>query len=210
MFEQTRNLKEYGSVMAEYPRKPFTRCYWLNPGRILAGELPTSPDPVKAVEKLQGLLDAGIRTIISLQEEHEMSYFFNLSRAKRREDPAFNSFPDYSQFIRKIAERQKLKIDCLRYPIRDMGIPDRSLMKVILETIDTSVNDNRPVYFHCYAGLGRTGMVAGCWLSDQEAFHRQDPLKRLDQIRHEQGMSEYGQSPQTREQMKFVMQWNRK
>lgn len=196
--------------MAEYPKKPFARCYWLNPGRILAGELPTSPDPVEAVEKLQGLLDAGIRTIISLQEENEMSFFFNLSRAKKKTDPAISAFPDYSQFVRKMAERQKIKIDCLRYPIRDMGIPERSMMKVILETIENSVNDNRPVYFHCYAGLGRTGTVAGCWLSDQEAYHRQDPLKILDRIRYEQGLSGDGQSPQTGEQRNFVMQWNRR
>jgi len=46
------------------------------------------------------------------------------------------------------------------YPITDFGIPDNiESFDGLITTIINSMNRNRPVCVHCFAGIGRTGLV---------------------------------------------------
>ena len=44
---------------------PFPRSYWVIPGLLLAGAYPGAKDANEAEEKLSGLLNVGIRKILS-------------------------------------------------------------------------------------------------------------------------------------------------
>lgn len=45
-----------------------------------------------------------------------------------------------------------------RSPIRDVSVPTHEEMDEILNLIEDSLAKNKPIYFHCWGGVGRTGM----------------------------------------------------
>ncbi len=56
----------------------------------------------------------------------------------------------------------------LRKPIRDHGVPDSAeRMQEILDALDRALADGRCIYLHCRAGIGRTNVVAGCWIANR-------------------------------------------
>lgn len=58
---------------AHSERTPFPRCYWVVPGKPIAGCYPGSDDEDQAKVKLRGLLDAGIRHVTNLTESNEVN-----------------------------------------------------------------------------------------------------------------------------------------
>lgn len=50
-------------------------------------------------------------------------------------------------------------IQCLWFPIRDMGAPSLQDTATLLAALDTHLQQNKAVAFHCHAGLGRTGTM---------------------------------------------------
>ena len=52
-------------------QKPFPQSYWVREGLLCAGHYPGAIDLKERTEKLTGLLDCGIRRIISLIPSHE-------------------------------------------------------------------------------------------------------------------------------------------
>jgi protein-tyrosine phosphatase len=107
-------------------------------------------------------------------------------------------FPHYDETLRSLAEEVGVVAAFDRMPIRDMSIPTDDDMEKILDLIDTSIQDDRPVYIHCLGGLGRTGTVVGCYLARHglarglEALDRIDFLRRYTEALHRP-------SPETRE-----------
>ena len=57
--------------MTEILKVPFNRSYWVVPGKLLAGCYPGSEDAIEEERKLKGLIQAGIRHVISLMEPQE-------------------------------------------------------------------------------------------------------------------------------------------
>ena len=90
--------------------RPIEQCYWIVPGRFLAGEYPRNVDERSSPEKIDALLRAGVTTFIDLTEESELH--------------------PYSGLMGTGASHR-------RFPIRDRSVPKSLEATVaILDTID--------------------------------------------------------------------------
>ena len=166
--------------------KPFKNSYWLVPNKILAGEVPVSGDESSTRIKIESLLDAGIRLFINLLYDEPF---------------------EYTRLLTDVSKERGISCDYLHFPIVDMAVPDYEVMNHILDAIDQSIAEKRPVYYHCYAGLGRTGLVSCCWLARHEKLPANEIFELLNKIRKEQNHMEYWDSPQSQSQYDFVYNW---
>ena len=167
-------------------QRPHNNCYWLLPGLLLAGEYPAARGINESTRKLSAIVSAGIRHFIDLTERRDLVLDYEALLTRQfTEDP-----PGYD-----------------RYAIPDMGIPDTHLTNSILDRIDGLIKEGRPVYVHCWGGVGRTGTIAGCWL----VRHGLSGDQALAEIaRHWQLMEKrdrYPRSPETEMQAYYVQRW---
>ena len=87
------------------------------------------------------------------------------------------------KFLRRLATQQNDRITHLRFPIPDGGTPSVDRMRSILDAIDLSLVANRPVYVHCFGGMGRTGSTTCCWLLRHRLALPDNVLSLLTQLR---------------------------
>ena len=153
----------------------------------MAGEYPGAPTEDEARVKLAGLLDIGIRSFIDLTETP---------------DP----LEPYENLLNEVASSKGVDVVYKRIPIRDMSIPTKGRMLEILGRIESELAAGRPVYFHCWGGIGRTGTVSGCWLV--EKGHGCDEALALIRQLRQSTPDGWKESPQTHEQVAFVRKWN--
>lgn len=172
---------------------PFSRSYWVVPGKFLAGEYPSAPDSHAEYIKLKALLSCGIRHCINLTEVGEIN---------------INGIPlrSYSETVKQIAGEQNLHATCSQFPIRDLNIPSIETMKRILDTIDASIESDNPVYIHCLGGIGRTGTVVGCYLLRHGLATRTNVFDIIEKLRINDPTS-YIRSPESEIQQHFVQNW---
>ena len=159
---------------------PFPQSYWVMPGRLLAGEYPRNIDDPSSRQKIGSLLSCGVKVFIDLTEEHEglLPYASLLTGAMYR---------------------------C--FPIRDVSVPiNKESTIVILDAIDSHLAQEELVYIHCWGGIGRTGLIVGCWL----ARHGSGGSEALNQLRtfwRQCSKSAYRTSPETAEQEQYILNW---
>jgi protein-tyrosine phosphatase len=79
-------------------------------------------------------------------------------------DKYYNEFAPYEPELKKTAAALNVEVTLKRYPIKDYGIAARDTIKEILDEIDAKIGEGKRVYIHCWGGIGRTGMIAGCYL----------------------------------------------
>ena len=166
---------------------PFERSYWVIPGKLLAGAYPSSVNEDDRLTILEGLLAAGIKTVI------------NLTEAGERNVQGIELY-DYS------AQFRAEGIEVHRKPTRDVDIPTYEEMDEILDLIEESFAMNKPVYFHCWGGVGRTGTVLGCYLLKSRIAEPDHVIDHIDTLKKTSAM--HGrQSPETDEQVDFVIEY---
>jgi protein-tyrosine phosphatase len=154
---------------------PLPESYWVVPGRFLAGRCPgLHSDDEGARAELDTLRRTGIGLIVDLTEGTEWG------------------LPGYARLLAPPAERQW-------HPIRDFGTTTVDGMRAILDAIDGAIDRGGNVYVHCYAGIGRTGTVVGCYL----VRHGMDADEAMDAASSWRGI----RSPQSVEQEEFVRAW---
>ena len=160
--------------------------YWLIDGRLLAGGYPCSFNPEETRRRLEDILNAGIRSFIDLTFANE-------------------GLEAYEPVLRQLAEEKQIDVEYRRLSIRDHDVPATTLMQDVLRTIREEIAAGRPVYFHCWGGIGRTGTVTGCWLVE-DGYSCDDALSRIKELR--KGTSDfYARSPETDEQETFIRNW---
>ena len=165
--------------------RPLPNSYWVKPGRLLAGEYPAGrerqlTDAGRA--RVRDLLSAGISCFVDLTEEGECAPYHSLL---------------------------PVTVTYLRRSIRDQRVPRRATqMRRILDEIGGVLAAGGNVYVHCRAGIGRTGMVAGCFLVEQ-GHDGETALRELNLLWTQQcaRAPTWPMIPQTLEQMEYVREW---
>jgi len=172
---------------------PFPHSYWVIPGKFLAGCYPGSEDPAEAEKRFTAFLDYGLRTFIDLMQPWEMNW---------GEMP----FVPYPPALKAIADSMGIETVFYRFGIEDFGLPSEELMIRILDVIDRSIDENRPVYVHCRGGIGRTGTVVGCYLVRHGYASGEDVLRMIQDLRRFTPAS-YMRSPEASGQREMVRFW---
>lgn len=136
-----------GVVEDGWASDPFLHAWWVEPGRLLAGEYPGHPDAARARHKVDVLVDAGIRTIVDLTT------------------PA-KGLAAYESVLRAVVTARQLDLRHVPFPIPDLGVVDDADYDVATTVIEEAL-DRGAVYVHCWGGIGRTGTIIGCVLADE-------------------------------------------
>ncbi len=177
------------------PPLPFSRSYWVIPGKLLAGAFPGADHPEKAKKKLSALLSSGIRRVINLMQPDETDY-------------TGYGFGNYEELLKDLAEKMNVAVAVSRFPVPDLGIPEREEMKAILDAIDTSFGQEQPIYVHCWGGIGRTGTVVGCFLLRHGLATCENVFDILANLRAADPAA-FRPSPETARQREFVQRWGK-
>jgi len=168
------------------PKTPPEDTYWVVPGKLLAGSYPGSrwlED--EARRNLKSLLDLGVTHLIDLTEEGELV--------------------TYNHLLEELAGWYDNSISHSRHPITDMHTAPKKHIKQILDEIDAALEQDEVVYIHCWGGIGRTGMIVGCYLV-RHGMTGQDALETIQHLRADV-YSGWMRSPETDEQCRVVLGW---
>ncbi len=172
---------------------PYDRSYWVIPDKFLAGCYPGDLKPSEARKKLTGLIAAGVRYIINLTQEDELSWYGH-------------RFVSYAETMQELAREAGVVVTCVRIPIQDYSIPALAEMRGILDTIDRAIAVDLPVFVHCIGGKGRTGIVVGCYLARHGIAVGQEALNRIRELRR--NLPEAADpSPENELQRQLVRSW---
>jgi hypothetical protein len=168
-------------MLVDVVNRPLPNSYWVIPGRLLAGEYPIGSDYTDARARLARFREAGINHFIDLTEQGELPAYRHL-------------LPVYTKYQNS--------------PIADTCVPaDASQVSQLLSDMRAAVKANRCIYVHCRAGIGRTGLIVGCYLADA-AGNGKSVLKELNQLwQQSERASSWPSIPQTAEQAEYIRRW---
>jgi hypothetical protein len=161
--------------------RPVPNSYWVIPRRLLAGEYPISDDYSDARIRLSRFREAGINSFIDLTEKGEL--------------------PEYRHLLPVHTKYQ-------RSPIADSRVPASvHQMLELLAAIHAAIEANRCLYVHCRQGIGRTGLVIGCYLADNGGDGKL-AIKELNRLwAQSTRAASWPEVPQTAEQADYIRRW---
>ena len=155
--------------------------YEVIPGLLYAGACPWVHSVRNGI--LSDVLRLQIRDFLTLRED------LNIVEVK---SSCHESHPD---------------ISILQYPIHDFSVPDDALLREILDIIQNTIASQRPMYVSCAKGLGRTGLVISCFLSELHGITGDQALQHMNDLRMQSAFEIDSESPETQEQINYVLNW---
>jgi protein-tyrosine phosphatase len=63
-------------------------------------------------------------------------------------------------------------------------VPGAELLAQVLAAIRQEISEDRPVYVHCWGGIGRTGTIIGCWVAES-GLSGEDAIAQLADLRRD-------------------------
>ena len=174
-------------AMADLP-PPILESYWVLPGQFLAGGYPgLRNDEIGTRRRLTAFLNAGIDT------------FIDLTCAGDR--------PPYLAVLQEQARAIEFQVYHRRFSFPDFDVPTHETMTAALDSIDAALAAGHKVYLHCVGGIGRTGMVVGCYF----IRHAMEPAQALLHLRALYQSAAQSllapNSPESGEQVRFILNW---
>lgn len=155
--------------------KPITNSYQVDE-RIYAGEY--ARDLENPQIKVDSIVNFGITHFIDLTEDGELAPY-----------------------------KQLLPEDCahFRFPIQDVSIPDNfQSVYELMQYIDKILaNPETKIYIHCWGGVGRTGVIVGCYY----VYRGESYIKALTHLKEsfkQCPKSNRRRTPETWAQEKFI------
>jgi hypothetical protein len=170
------------------PERPLPESYWVEAGRLLAGEYPGGGNEQYTRQRLEALLRAGFDTFIDLTRPDELE--------------------PYDRILAEQAAELDLAVTWRRFPIDDFGLPTRPQMGAILDAIDTALEAGHKVYLHCWGGIGRTGTTVGCYLVRRGKSGAEALQQLAEWWRAVPKSVRYLQTPETSTQRDFILKWH--
>ena len=178
----------YNKVIMADVQKPPLNAYWVEPGRLMAGEYPASSSGPKTRSNIGWLLANGVDCFVDLTEKGEYG------------------LKSYRKILDEESRKYEKTIEYIRREIRDMSVPTTTEMMDTLDAIEEYLDTGQTVYIHCYGGKGRTGTVIGCWLV-RGGWSGYNALNRITDLRQNL-LNSAAASPETTEQREMVLNWN--
>jgi protein-tyrosine phosphatase len=183
-----------GKQFVDRARPEGMNTYWVVPGLLLAGEWPGGIDREEIRVQIQKYFDTGIRTFVNLVPDYEHGHL--------RESPA------YDRYANALAREQKIEVNHVHFPFRDMTTPtDIATFRDLITDISVHIEHGEPSYIHCWAGLGRTGVVVGAWLREHSVVSGDQIVAYINVLRTLSGDDTRYTSPQTEKQVEFIENW---
>ena len=173
--------------MTNLPR-PIPESYWVTPGRFLAGQYPGGFERDKVRLRMDKFLEAGLDTFLDLTNPNEL--------------------PPYESILNEQARLYEKNVRHLRFSITDFGLPSRNGMTATLDALDAAIHEGRNIYLHCWAGVGRTGTVVGCYLVRHGLSGQQALAQLAEWWKTDPRRDRFKRSPETDEQVKFILDWH--
>jgi ADP-ribosylglycohydrolase len=160
---------------------PIPNSYWVEPGRVLAGEHPDGGSPGATRTRIEALLDAGVRCFIDLTENDEL--------------------PDYSALL-------PAGVAYHSFAFPDHSVPrNPRQMREVQDTLRDLTLAGTTVYVHCRAGIGRTGITIGCYLREQ-GESADGALAELNRLWQQNARAaRWPSTPETAEQEQYILDW---
>lgn len=154
----------------------------------MAGEYPGHARSAKARERLREHLEVGVNFFLDLTVPGELRSY---DRFLYEESLALGLTPFYQ-----------------RMPIPDASVPrTQEYMADILDAIDLAIANRHLVFVHCWGGIGRTGLVVGCYLVRHGMTGRQ-ALAELGRIwQGVEKSTRHPFTPETPAQQQFILHW---
>ncbi len=73
-------------------------------------------------------------------------------------------------------------------PVKDQGIPSIEAMNEIFDWLDGEIKQKRKVLIHCVGGLGRSGLVAACYIKKKFGLSKENSIAIVRESRSERAI----------------------